>query len=64
MDDSEKVYLVGDVRYTQDATGMYETCKAAPIDFLLSLQSLMEEYGVVKVDLSTDAFRYVKCKSL
>jgi hypothetical protein len=56
----EKIYLVGDVRYTEDAKLIYEVeSKKAPVDFLLSLQSLMEEFGVVKLDVSTDAFRYI-----
>ncbi len=56
----EKIYIVGDVRYTQEAKLIYEVeSQKAPIEFLLSLQTLMEEYGVVKLDVSTDAFRYI-----
>lgn len=60
----EKIYLVGDVRYTEDAKLIYEVeSKQAPIDFLLSLQSLMEEFGVIKLDISIDAFKYINCKN-
>ena len=37
--------------------------KQAPIDFLLSLQALMEEFGVIKLDISIDAFKYINCKN-
>jgi hypothetical protein len=61
----EKIYLVGDVRYTEDAKLIYEVeSKQAPIDFLLSLQVLMEEFGVIKLDISIDAFKYINCKNL
>jgi hypothetical protein len=61
----KKIYLVGDVRYTEDAKSIYEVeSKQAPIDFLLSLQTLMEEFGVIKLDISTDAFKYINCKNL
>jgi hypothetical protein len=60
----EKIYLVGDVRYTEDAKLIYEVeSKQAPIDFLLSLQALMEEFGVIKLDISIDAFKYINCKN-
>lgn len=52
------IYLVGDVRYTDKASPIFENGLASPIDFLLSLQSLMEEFGVVKLDVSIDAFKY------
>ena len=56
----EKIYLVGDVRYTEEAKLIYEVeSKKAPVEFLLSLQTLMEEFGVIKLDVSTDAFRYM-----
>ena len=61
----EKIYLVGDVRYTEEAKLIYEIeSKKAPVEFLLSLQTLMEEFGVIKLDVSTDAFRYIAIKSL
>ena len=61
----EKIYLVGDVRYTEEAKLIYEVeSKKAPVEFLLSLQTLMEEFGVIKLDVSTDAFRYIAIKSL
>ena len=66
MSQKEKIYLVGDVRYTEKAKPIYEseTIKA-PVEFLLSLQSLMAEYGVIKLDISTDAFKYnVICNNL
>jgi hypothetical protein len=60
----EKIYLVGDVRYTEDAKLIYEVeSKQAPIDFLLSLQAHMEEFGVIKLDISIDAFKYINCKN-
>ncbi|MDT4872919.1 hypothetical protein FQZ97_1081310 [compost metagenome] len=59
------IYLVGDVKYTDKAKVLYDHAQnKAAVNFLLKLQSLMEEFGVVKVDLSTDAFKYSNCKSL
>lgn len=56
----EKIYLVGDIKYTEKAKLIYEVESIkAPVEFLLSLQTLMEEFGVVKLDVSTDAFRYM-----
>lgn len=65
MVEKNNIYLVGDVRYTDKAGSIYETSRVkAPVDFLIRLQNLMEEFGVVKIDLSTDAFKYSNCKTL
>ena len=63
MNKSEKksLYLVGDVKYTSSASPIYKDNKD-PEKFLLDLQSLMEKYGVVKLDVSTDAFEFTNCK--
>lgn len=64
MTDQEKIYLVGDIRYTEKAETIFNPEETKPaIDFLLALQTLMEEFGVVKIDISTDAYKYVNCKS-
>ena len=63
-EDTEKIYLVGDVRYTDSASVMYVGGNGrAQVDFMMALQELMEEYGVIKIDVSTDAFRYLKIKN-
>jgi hypothetical protein len=52
--------LVGDIKYTENATPIYDNGQIkASIEFLTNLQNLMEEYGVVKIDISTDAFKYL-----
>ncbi|MFH1005736.1 MAG: hypothetical protein V1781_09655 [Bacteroidota bacterium] len=58
------IYLVGDVRFTKNASLVFETGQIkAPIDFLLSLQVLMEEYEIVKLDVcQPDAIEYFNCK--
>lgn len=62
---SDIIYLVGDVRYTDKAEDMLKLNKGKEtVDFLLKLQELMEEFGVVKLDLSTDAFKYFNYKHL
>lgn len=64
MSKINNIYLVGDVKYTDKASPIYENGQIkAPVDFLTRLQSLMEEFGVVKIDLSTDAFKYINCKT-
>jgi len=61
---NENIWLVGDVRYTPRASSIFDGAQVkAPVEFLLSLQNLMEEYGVVKLDISTDAFKYASYKS-
>lgn len=61
MDSEDKIYLVGDVKYTDNARLIYESGSLkAPVDFLQSLQSLMEEFGVVKIDVAIDAFKFIK----
>lgn len=56
---TDNLYLVGEIKYTGKAAVLYESGSLkAPAEFLLSLQSLMEEYGVVRIDISTDAFKY------
>lgn len=65
MSKENNIYLVGEVKYTDKAKYLFERGQTkAPVEFLLSLQTLMEEFGVVKIDLSTDAFKYVNCKPL
>jgi len=65
MSDKNNIYLVGDVKYTEEAMSLYDnTQNKAAVEFILKLQSLMEEFGVVKIDLSTDAFKYSNCKHL
>ena len=64
MSKINNIYLVGDVKYTDNASSIYENGQIkAPVDFLTRLQSLMEEFGVVKIDLSTDAFKYTNYKT-
>lgn len=63
MPEEDNIYLVGDVKYTDKAKGLYADGHArASVDFILSLQTLMEEFGVVKIDLSTDAYKYLSCR--
>ena len=56
---TNKSYLIGDVRYTDKARVAFELEHSkTPMHFLMDLQKLMEEYGVVRIDISTDAFAY------
>lgn len=50
-----EIYLVGDIRYTSKAKSI-DSNKKASEEFLKNLQELMEEYGVVKIDIALDPF--------
>lgn len=55
----QDIYLVGHVKFTDKASDMfYDDTYQASVDFLIKLQDLMEEFGVVKLDISTDDFKY------
>lgn len=49
-------YLVGDVRFSEEITPI-ETKNTATL-FLLELESLMNLYAVVKVDISIDPYKF------
>ena len=52
------ILLVGDVRYTERAKSLYSSeLSSAPREFLLQLLSLMEEHGIVKIDVSWDGLK-------
>lgn len=51
-----KNYLVGDVRLNNDISPIETTERAN--DFLIELQNLMDLYGVVKVDVAIDVYKY------
>jgi hypothetical protein len=63
MADKNQIYIVGDIRYTESAELLYSEDKKSATDFLLALQNIMEKYGVVKLDVATDAFKYSSCKT-
>ena len=65
MNNKEDIYLVGDVKFTDKASNMfYNDTHQSGINFLLALQGLMEEFGVVKIDISTDALKYHELNKL
>ena len=50
-------YLVGDIRFNTDITPI-ETKDNAE-EFLIELQELMNLYGVTKIDISIDIYKYL-----
>lgn len=53
---NEDVYLVGDVRFSKGVS--VEIMELTGREFLKRLQSLMEDFGVVKIDLGVDPLSY------
>ena len=49
-------YLIGDIRYNNDITPIDNITNANI--FLIELQELMNLYGVVKIDISIDIYKY------
>lgn len=49
-------YLVGDVRLNYEISPIESTERAN--DFLIELQNLMDLYGVIKVDIAIDVYKY------
>ena len=49
-------YLIGDIRYNNDITPIDNITNANI--FLIELQELMNLYGVVKIDISIDVYKY------
>jgi hypothetical protein len=46
-----------DIRYTKKAQSIFENGNTnSSINFLQELQKLMEEFGVIKIDVCLDAF--------
>jgi hypothetical protein len=61
---SNKMFLVGDVRFTDEAEAIFINDESdTAMDFLLKLQDIMEEFGVVKIDVSMDAFKFLSIKN-
>jgi hypothetical protein len=61
---SNKMFLVGDVRFTDESESIFISDESdTAIDFLLKLQDIMEEFGVVKIDVSIDAFKFLSIKN-
>lgn len=53
----EEIKIVGDIRYSKKAAIIHESDNnTSSVNFLQELQKLMEEYGVVKIDVAFDAF--------
>jgi hypothetical protein len=54
----KEVFLVGDIKYTGSARALSHNKSWDWVDdFLIQLQSLMEEFEVVKVDVAWDALK-------
>jgi len=64
MGQSEEIYIVGDIRYSEVAAILYESKDLQePQQFLLALQKLMKKYSVVKIDVAIDAHKLIaNCK--
>lgn len=59
-------YIVGDVRYSSIENEDKNPLRSAET-FLFELSELMQQYNVVKIDVSFDAFKYAQttnCKSV
>lgn len=50
-------YLVGDIRFNTDITPIENKNNAQ--EFLIELQELMNLYGVIKIDISIDVYKYL-----
>ena len=58
MEKSEDdIYIVGDVRYSSIASTLYEDNDKQAKKFLHKLQKVMEEFGVIKLDVCMDALK-------
>ena len=53
---NKESYLIGDIRYNNDITPIDNITNANI--FLIELQELMNLYGVVKIDISIDIYKY------
>ena len=58
MEKSEDdIYIVGDIRYSSIASILYEDNDKQAKKFLQKLQKVMEEFGVIKLDVCMDALK-------
>lgn len=55
---AEKIYLIGDIRYGSAAEQVYVNSEEYKQDFLIKLQQLMTEYGVIKLDVAIDPYNF------
>lgn len=58
VDNINKISLVGDIRHTHVANDIYQRDIEEAGEFLARLQSLMVEFGVIKVDLCFDPYTF------
>ena len=60
----EKIIIVGDVRYSEKAQSAFIKYPKTSEDFLIQVQNLMIDFGVVKLDVTIDAFEFSTRKNL
>jgi len=54
----DKIFIVGDVRFSEMSKDSFINHPKSSQDFLIKIQSLMIDFGVVKLDVSIDPFNY------
>lgn len=63
-DYSKLIYLTGDVRVADYARQNSQSdTEIEGLTFLFQLQDLMEKFGVIKIDLCIDPFKFNKIKN-
>jgi len=50
------IYIVGDIRYTEKVREVFT--EDIHVEFCIAVQKLMEEMGVVKLDIAIDVNKY------
>jgi len=53
---SSDIFILGDVRFSEKAKSAFQKYPNSADNFLKEIQSIMLEYGVVKLDVSIDPF--------
>ena len=56
--ENTSIFLTGDIKFTESAASLYTSeLSTAPKEFIIELQSLMEEFGIVKIDVAWDGLK-------
>ena len=52
------IFLIGDIKFTESAQSLYTSkLSTAPNEFIIQLQSLMEKFEIVKIDVAWDGLK-------
>ena len=56
--ENTSIFLIGDIKFTESAASLYTSeLSTAPKEFIIQLQSLMEEFEIVKIDVAWDGLK-------